>query len=81
MSRYKVRHNGQQIGEHASVYGANELAVAYMRQNKVSPVEIWDSESTLAPEFQSSMVHIPAYEGSPEVVAARALIASHGSMV
>lgn len=77
--RFKVRYNGVEIGAAASPWDANRLAVAYMREHHVSPVAIWDSESTQAPEFQTSHMHIEAYEGPPEIVAARMALRAHES--
>lgn len=76
MSRFKINHNGTPISAHPSVWEAREAAVAYMRANKVSPIAIVDSENLT--EFNTSHVHIQAFEGDPEVVAARDLIRAKG---
>lgn len=71
--RFKVDHESNVIGYFPSAWAAREAAVAYMQQREVSPVRVVDTEYPVA-GFGISFVHIEAFEGSPEVVAARRLL-------
>lgn len=66
--RFKVTYGSETIGDYPSMWEAHQAAVAYMRDHYVSPVIITDTAQT---EYNISEVHIYAYEGPPEVVAAR----------
>jgi len=61
-ARFKVHHNGVTIGSAASAWDGRELAVAFMRANRVSPVQVTDTESKEGEPFATGQIHIEAYE-------------------